>query len=245
MDMQIRMAGATNVGRKRKANQDSLFFDGNQGIGIVADGIGGRKGGEIASSLAVGGLHNAFVECDIIRHEEIHPFLISTIDHINSEIIKRGQVDAEYAGMGTTLNCLLFVGNQLHIAHVGDSRTYLYYQGNLWQLTIDHNVKTFLARGWMTPQNVIPGSSEGALVRALGLFSSVDVDFYTKTVNEGEIYLTASDGLFDMVNDSQMLKILKSNEHNFEQLPQLLIQEANRQGGRDNITVLLSKILGQ
>ncbi len=242
--MRIRMAGATDVGRLRKANQDSLFFDGTQGLGIVADGVGGRKGGEVASSMAVSGIHNAFVDCDVIRHEEIHPFLISTIDKINNDIIKRGHRDTDISGMGTTLNCLLFVGDQLHLAHVGDSRTYLYFNKQLWQLTIDHNVKTFIERGWMSSQNVLPGSSDGALVRALGLFESVDVDFYQKTVKEGEIYLTSSDGLFDMVRDRDIVKIISENENNFEELPNILINEANKQGGKDNITVLLSKILG-
>jgi protein phosphatase len=238
------MAGATDVGRRRKANQDSLFYDAGQGIGIVADGIGGRSGGEVASSMAVNGLRKAFLDVDMIRHEEIHPFLTSTIDKINQGIIDKGAQDSSLYGMGTTLNCLMFVGDKLHLAHIGDSRTYLYSQRHLWQLTLDHNVRTFLARGWLSSNSVVPGSGESALVRALGLFERCDVDIYEKTVNKDEIYVTSSDGLFDMIKDSDIAKIISQNIDDFENLPRKLIEEANRKGGRDNITVLLSKMIG-
>ena len=141
--MRIRMVGATDVGRRRKANQDSLFYDAAQGIGIVADGIGGRSGGEVASSMAVNGLRKAFLDVDMIRHEEIHPFLTSSIDRINQSLLDKGAQDSSLYGMGTTLNCLMFVGDKLHLAHIGDSRTYLYSKRHLFQLTLDHNVKTF------------------------------------------------------------------------------------------------------
>ena len=89
----VRMVGATDIGRRRKTNQDSIFFDEPAGLGIVADGIGGRKGGEIASSIAVNGLRKAFMNSDRIRHEEIKPFLITAIDQINREIIDRGTIE--------------------------------------------------------------------------------------------------------------------------------------------------------
>jgi protein phosphatase len=236
------MAGATDVGRRRKANQDSMFYDAAQGIGIVADGIGGRSGGEVASSMAVNGLRKAFLDVDMIRHEEIHPFLTSTIDKINQGIIEKGAQDSSLYGMGTTLNCLMFVGDKLHLAHIGDSRTYLFAQKHLFQLTLDHNVRTFLDRGWLSPNNVVPGSGESALVRALGLFERCDVDIYTRTVQKGDIYVTSSDGLFDMVKDSEIARIIAQNGEDFEGLPKKLIEEANRKGGRDNITVLVSKM---
>ncbi|MEZ4743275.1 MAG: protein phosphatase 2C domain-containing protein [Bdellovibrionota bacterium] len=242
--MRIRMAGATDVGRRRKANQDSLFYDAAQGIGIVADGIGGRSGGEVASSMVVNGLRKAFLEVDRIRHEEIHPFLTTNVDRINQQLLDRGAQDPMLSGMGTTLNCVMFVGNKLVLAHIGDSRTYLYSQGHLFQLTLDHNVKTFLERGWLGSDSVIPGSGESALVRALGLFEHCEVDIYEKTVKGGEIYLTSSDGLFDMVRDADIARIISNNLDDFNNLPTKLIAEANRNGGRDNITVLLSKMDG-
>lgn len=238
------MVGGTDVGRRRKANQDSLFYDAAQGIGIVADGIGGRSGGEVASSMAVNGLRKSFLEADMIRHEEIHPFLTTTIDKINQSIIDKGAQDSSLFGMGTTLNCLMFVGDRLHLAHIGDSRTYLYSQKHFWQLTLDHNVGTFVDRGWLAQNSVLPGSGESALVRALGLFEHCDVDIYEKTVKKGEIYVTSSDGLFDMVKDTEIARIISQNLDDFENLPRKLIDEANRRGGRDNITVLLSRMIG-
>jgi protein phosphatase len=244
VDVRIQMAGGTDVGRRRKANQDSLYYDAAQGIGIVADGIGGRSGGEVASSMAVDGLRKVFLEVDMIRHEEIHPFLTSAIDKINQGIIDKGAQDSSLYGMGTTLNCLMFVGDKLHLAHIGDSRTYMYSQRHLWQLTLDHNVRTFLERGWLAASSVVPGSGESALVRALGLFDRCDVDIYEKTVNKDEIYVTSSDGLFDMIKDVDIARIISQNLDDFEGLPAKLIEEANRKGGRDNITVLLSKMIG-
>lgn len=151
------MIGATDVGRRRKSNQDSLYYDEPAGFGIVADGIGGRSGGEIASSMAVNGLRKAFLNSERIRHEEITPFLVNAVDRMNLEIVERGRRETEIQGMGTTLNCLMFVGDKLHIAHVGDSRTYLYYKKHLYQLTLDHSVGNFLERGWLPKSAVAPG----------------------------------------------------------------------------------------
>ena len=131
--MKILMAGATHKGRSRRTNQDSIFYDQLMGVGIVADGIGGRSGGEIASSMAVSQLKQIIQSTKIIRHEEIKPFLINAIDKANLAIIARGEHEPEISGMGTTLNCLLFTNENIYIAHIGDSRTYLYYEGNLYK----------------------------------------------------------------------------------------------------------------
>ncbi len=242
--MQVRMIGATDVGRRRKSNQDSLYYDELSNFGIVADGIGGRKGGEIASSIAVNGLRKAFMNSDRIRHEEVGPFLTSAVDKMNSEILERGRKEQEILGMGTTLNCLMFVGEKLHIAHVGDSRTYLYYKKHLFQLTLDHSVGNFLERGWLPKSAVQPGAKEGALVRALGLGERIDVDIYEIALKPGQLFLTCSDGLTGMVEDRRIAQIITENLDQFESLPKLLIDAANAAGGRDNITVLLSHVRG-
>lgn len=242
--MLVRMAGATDIGKRRKTNQDSIFFDEPAGLGIVADGIGGRKGGEIASSIAVNGLRKAFMNSDRIRHEEIRPFLVSAIDQINKEIIDRGAVEPEVAGMGTTINCCMFVGDKLHLAHIGDSRTYMYYEKHLFLLTLDHNVANFVERGWLPKANVQPGAKESALVRAIGLTNQCDIDLYEVKLRKGQIFLTCSDGLSGMVDEKVIARIITENINNFRELPQILIDEANKNGGRDNITVLLSQVKG-
>ena len=238
------MMGATDVGRRRKSNQDSLYYDEPAGFGIVADGIGGRSGGEIASSMAVNGLRKAFLNSDRIRHEEINPFLISSIDKMNGEILDRGRREAEINGMGTTLNCLMFVGDKLHLAHVGDSRTYMYYKKHIFQLTLDHSVGNFLERGWLPKSAVQPGAKEGALVRAMGLADRCDVDIYEVPLKPGQVFLTCSDGLSGMVEDRKIAQLITENLDQFERLPKVLIDAANAGGGKDNITVLVSAVRG-
>jgi protein phosphatase len=236
------MVGATDVGRRRKTNQDSLYYDEPAGFGIVADGIGGRSGGEIASSMVVNGLRKAFLTSDRIRHEEVAPFLVNAIDKQNLEILERGRREVEINGMGTTLNCLMFVGDRLHIAHVGDSRTYLFYKKHLWQLTFDHSVGNFLERGWIPKSAVQPGAKEGALVKAIGLADRCEVDLYELKIKPGELFITCSDGLSGMVDDHTIARLVADNLDNFEKLPKILIDAANEGGGKDNITVLCSLV---
>lgn len=235
------MAGASHIGRVRKSNQDSFFFDESLGFVVVCDGIGGRKGGDIASQLAVEGIKTEFLKADRLRYDEISPFLCSAIDGVNQKIIQRGQAE-EKPGMGTTINCLMFVGDRLHIGHVGDSRTYLYYQGHLWQLTLDHNLKMMLDRGWMNRHDLAPGAKEEALVRSLGLSERCDVDIYDIHVQPGQLFITCSDGLTGMLSDRMIAAIVEKNENQIDQLPQLLTAEANRRGGRDNITVVVTQV---
>lgn len=242
--MQVRMIGATDVGRRRKSNQDSLYYDEPAGFGIVADGIGGRSGGEIASSMAVNGLRKSFLNSERIRHEEITPFLISSVDKMNMEILERGRREQEIAGMGTTLNCLMFVGDKMHLAHVGDSRTYLYYKKHLFQLTLDHSVGNFLERGWLPKSAVQPGAKDGALVRAMGLADRCDVDIQEIQLKPGQLYLTCSDGLSGMIDDRKIAQLITENLDQFDRLPKILIDAANAAGGKDNITVLLSHVRG-
>lgn len=240
--MRIRMAGATDIGLKRKANQDSIFYDEPHGLGIVADGIGGRKGGEIASSIAVSSLRKLFIDSDLVRYGEINSFLASTIDRINLDIIARGKLEPEISGMGTTLNCLLFVGDKLHLAHVGDSRSYLFQDNNMFQLTLDHNVETFSERGWLKPGQISANAKPEALVRALGLAPAVEVDVYEVDLVPGQIFLTCSDGLTGMVSDRHISEIIKRYRNRLDDLPRKLIEAAIAGGGKDNITVLISEV---
>lgn len=238
------MVGGTDVGRRRKNNQDSLYFDEAQGFGIVADGIGGRNGGEIASAMAVNGLRKTFLATESIRYEEIPPFLITSVDKVNAEILDRGRKEPEITGMGTTLNCLMFTGGKLHIAHVGDSRTYMVYKKHIFQLTFDHSVGNFLAKGWLPKTAVQPGAKEGALVRALGLGDRCDVDIYEVETKPGQVFITCSDGLSGMIEDRAIAKIVTEGLDDFANLPQKLIDAANAGGGKDNITVICSLVRG-
>lgn len=237
------MYGRTDVGLLRKMNQDCHYFNADQGIAVVCDGIGGRKGGEVASSIAVKGMTKAFLNCDSLRQEEISPFLTSAVDKVNQQILNKGKIDASIEGMGTTLNCLLFVGDSLYIAHIGDSRTYLYYKGHFWQLTLDHNMEVYVERGWLPKESLLGSSKPGALVRALGLGGQVEVDIYEKVLRPGEIILTCSDGLTSMVSDRKICSLIRENENRLDVLPKILISEANKNGGRDNTTVVITEVV--
>lgn len=240
--MRVRMTGATDIGRRRKNNQDSIFYDEVQGLGIVADGIGGRKGGEVASSMVVNGLRKAFQAADNIKKEEISSFLVNQIDRANLSVVERGRREAEVHGMGTTLNCIVFNNGKIHIAHVGDSRTYLYYKKHVYQLTLDHSVGNFLERGWLPKSAVAPGAKEGALVRAIGLTDRCDVDLYEMKLKPGQLFITCSDGLSGMISDRQMAKLISEHIGDWHNLSKVLIDAANAAGGRDNITVVLSQV---
>ena len=240
--MRIKMYGTSNVGRVRKVNQDNFYCNAQQGIAIVADGIGGRKGGEVASALAVGGISYDYLRCDSLKQSEVPPFLLASIDRANQKIMEEGANDEATSGMGTTLNTLLFVGDRVYIAHIGDSRTYLYYKNNLWQITLDHNMEVYVERGWLPEESLLKASKPNALVRALGLSPKCEIDIYQKTLKPGEVLLTCSDGLTSMVSDRKILKLIRENEGSLDVLPQKLVDEANNAGGRDNITVIITEI---
>lgn len=242
------MAGGTDVGRRRKANQDSIFFDSKLKIGIVADGIGGRPGGDVASSILVGGLREFFVASGKIATNELGIFLSSKINELNRSIIEQGVASAEFEGMGTTLNTIVFSSGKMFLAHVGDSRTYLFTDECLFQITVDHNVQTFVDRGMMDTQAVQKGVKGSALMRAVGLTDYVEIDIYEKAVKPGELYLTASDGLFDMISDDAIYRTLLRHSKRPGAFPnddliKDLIGQANEAGGRDNITILASKVV--
>jgi serine/threonine protein phosphatase PrpC len=237
------MYGDTDIGRIRAKNQDSYFFNELQGLAIVADGIGGRPGGEVASQLAVEAVRNAFVQCDSLRAEEVSHFLVTAIDQANSEIIKRGQKKESISGMGTTINVLLFVGENLYIAHVGDSRTYLQTSDHIWQMTVDHNIEVYVEKGWFPPEVLKNNSKPGALVRALGLSARCEADVYEKQIKVGEVFLTCSDGLTGMVSNRKINDIIRQNRDRLEAAPKILIAEANRNGGKDNTTVVISEVV--
>ena len=177
--MRIVCYGLTDIGRSRKNNQDSIYVSSEDGLVVVADGIGGRKGGEIASQIAVKGLKKAYRESEKLQPDEVSPFLIKSIDKINQNIINHGQKHPEVEGLATTLNCLVFVKGRAYISHLGDSRTYLYYRDNMWQLTFDHNIENYVERGWLPDETLMNNPKSGALVRALGLAEAVSYTYLT------------------------------------------------------------------
>jgi protein phosphatase len=187
-------------------------------------------------------MKKSFIETERIRHEEINPFLYSSVEKINQSVINYGETHTEVKGLGTTLNFLMFVSDKLYIAHVGDSRTYMFYKNHMWQLTIDHNVETFTERGWINKASISADTKKEALVRSIGMTNNVEMDVYDLKVQPGTIFVTCSDGLYGMVRNSLIAKTIYKNIDNFRVLPNLLIAEALKGGGKDNVTVVVSKV---
>lgn len=241
--MKIVIYGQTDIGRVRKNNQDSIYTSSRKGLVIVADGIGGRKGGEIASKIAVNGIKSAFNKNESLSDKNVTEFLKETVSSVNQSIINYGSRHPEIAGLATTLNCVVFLAGKAYICHIGDSRTYLYYRSNLWQLSFDHNIENYVERGWLPDEALANQSKAGALVRALGLSEQCDMDIYEINLRPGEIFLTCSDGLSGMVSDSAILNIISANINDLSKIPNLLVKAANKNGGKDNITVAISGVI--
>lgn len=237
----VMMFGATNVGLVRATNQDSFLVQEDKAIGILADGIGGRKGGKTASSMAVDFLGEQVKTLDSVLN--ISSFLLSNIDKVNSTIFELGLGNEKLNGMGTTLELMVLRKNRIYIGHLGDSRTYLYYKKHFWLLTIDHNIRTFLARKLIKRENLQKNYNPGALIKALGLGPTCSADVFEKIVLPGEIYLSASDGLFDMVTDQRISAVIEENQDKVDDIPKILIDEAIKNGGKDNITVIACKVM--
>lgn len=233
------MYSATDVGRVRKINQDSHTHDEILGFGVVADGIGGKPGGDVASQIVVKTIRESIRKAHSITYSQIAHFMLRQVQKSHHAVLNYGQEHRQYEGMGTTMEFLFFVGETINIAHVGDSRTYVYYRDHLFQITIDHNIKTFVERGLIQAKNRVIQKNGSRLTKGIGILDNPDPDFYQKRLTRGELYLTATDGLFDMVEDGQIKHIISSNLSNIEGIPDQLINQANKNGGRDNTTVLI------
>ncbi len=237
--MHVRMTAASDIGLVRKKNEDAVFYDEKLGLGIVCDGIGGREGGEVASNLACETMKNEIVQWHY-KTEEPTAFLRMAIKKTNKALLAKAKEQPDLEGMGTTIECLLFHKGSLYIAHVGDSRTYLYFQKHFWQLTIDHNVQTLVAYGDL-PTEMLKLSRASALVKALGISEDLEPDIYSIKTQPGELFITATDGLFNMVSDKKIANFVEKNINSGTNIVKTLIDQACQSGGIDNISVLVSQ----
>lgn len=239
----VRMFGETSVGVVRKSNQDSIFYDERAQAGVVADGIGGRKGGDVASGIVIQEFAR-FIQGRKARMTaaQVPDLYASLLEDINTKIFSFGERYREMGGLGTTATMIQFVGQQVFIPHCGDSRAYLFVRDHLFQLTIDHNVANSIHHGWIDPSAVPHNTKKSVLTRGVGLARTIDIDVYRLPVAERQMFLLCSDGLSDMVDDRKILKILRNHKHVAHHLPSLLIKEACARGGRDNITVLICEV---
>ena len=241
-------AALSDAGRVRANNEDALDWDADAGLFVVADGMGGCNGGEIASSLAVRVLLAEFrqmpltlprIDSSVAALSPSAMRLCSAILKANRAVYEASLQDAQLAGMGTTLVATLFQGQRAIIASIGDSRVYRWRSGQLEQLTVDHTVlQEQIDYGLITPAQARYMGSRGLITRALGVESGVEVDVQEQPLLPGDVYLLCSDGLFDMVDDLAMSALLDQSGEETQLAVRRLVEAANNNGGYDNISVI-------
>lgn len=228
--MKIRVGAATDVGRVRERNEDSLLTA--PPLYAVADGMGGHRGGNVASSIAVGTLAG-------IAEAGRWPELAGQFRSANKSILDRSRDDRSLAGMGTTLTAAFMDGEAFHIAHVGDTRAYLLRDGDFRLLTEDHTlVHQMEKQGRITKEEAETHPQRSILIRALGVDEPLEVDEFILQVQEGDRLLMCSDGLYGMVGDGAIEEVLETVRAP-QEVAETLIEMANRAGGMDNITVVV------
>lgn len=233
----IEHAAASDVGRMRRANEDSYFV--RSPLFVVADGMGGAQAGEVASRIAA----EAFAEG---LDESLAPErrLAAIVHDANRRIHDRSITDPSLHGMGTTLTAALLGDDHLTIAHVGDSRVYRLRDGELTRLTADHSlVGEMVRRGAISEAEAEQHPQRSILTRALGPESEVEVDTVSYGVRDGDVYLLCSDGLTTMLDDAEIAEIAGSGA-TMKEIAERLIARANEAGGVDNITVVVFRVGG-
>jgi PPM family protein phosphatase len=231
----VEKASLTDVGRQRQGNEDSYLEQAP--LFAVADGMGGARAGEVASKVAVEKLGSSN---DFSGSPEQH--LAEVTKEANREIYRMAQDDSALAGMGTTLTAALVTGREVAIGHVGDSRVYRFRDGELERLTQDHSlVEEFVRQGKLTPEEAENHPQRSIITRALGPEPEVEVETYTFAARDGDVYLLCSDGLTGMVPEQRIAEIL-GEAKSLDEAAHRLVKEANENGGKDNITVLLFRL---
>lgn len=235
--------GLTDIGQVRKKNQDYYYISEDGSINILADGMGGYAGGEVASKLATltakEYIEEHFDKNKEYEKQEILDIIKNAMEYANSEVHKKAQEDKELELMGTTLEICLIYKDKMFIGHVGDSRVYRLRQGIIRKLTKDDSyVQKLVEDGTITKEEAKNHPKKNMLVKALGCETDLEVNVFYKKFLEDDIVLICSDGLTNMVSEEQIYNII-SNDIN--QAAKYLVDEANKNGGLDNITLIIIK----
>jgi protein phosphatase len=238
--MILRAAARSDIGRRRKANEDCYTLEADLGIYLVADGMGGHTAGQVASQLAAEGAVAA-LRTLASASASLAEKLRFAVAAANREIFEAARAKPELAGMGTTLVALLAGGERIALAHVGDSRAYLIRAGRIRQLTDDHSLVAELVRRREITESAARGHPHRhVLTRALGVRSAVEPDLAELTPVEGDVFALCSDGLTGLVKDEEIAEVVADNE-DLDAACAALVELANERGGEDNITVLLAR----
>ena len=236
----------TDPGLARENNEDSVTVDEPTRLGILADGMGGYNAGEVASGMAT-----TFIKSELGRWlaqagrhanaREVRRAMEICVDNANRSIFNAANSNPQYSGMGTTLVVGVFQDGRLMLGHIGDSRCYRLRATQLEQITKDHSLlQEQMDAGLITPEQAATSTNKNLVTRALGVEDAVLLEVNEHKVEPGDLFLMCSDGLSDMLDDDAIAQIL-STEGSLDQKTVQLIDAANANGGRDNISVLLAQ----
>lgn len=234
----MKFFGNTDVGSRRSNNEDSFFAEKieSRGLFIVADGMGGHKGGEVASSMAIDTIYNEMLICDAKNMNKITS-LRSAVKSASKRIYRHAQRNDDLFGMGTTVDVCIVDGLMAYIAHVGDSRVYLLRDNKLHQITTDHSlVEEMVQNNQITPEEALVHPMRNIITRALGE-ENILVDTIELELTDSDKLLLCSDGLSGMVSDEDICGIML--EGTPQTIVENLIKKANNNGGDDNITAVV------
>jgi protein phosphatase len=249
----VEIAGVTDVGRLRRRNEDAIDWDTRLGVAMVADGMGGSQGGDIAATTALRSIKDDLRRAlaDSERHgerarsREVRASLVvELVRRANQGVRKSAARDRQLDGMGTTLVMALLGPDFLTAAHVGDSRLYRLRDSRLERLTEDHSmVQEMVGRGQMNARQAATSRHRNVITRALGIAQDVSVDVAHHAIRPGDIFMLCTDGLTNMVPEAELGAALVAHAHSLEVAARNAVNIANARGGRDNVSVLLMRIL--
>lgn len=240
----------SDAGRVRTHNEDAVYANPHLGLAILADGMGGYNAGEVASrmvtTLLSSGVEDAFSKRKPQRQggrREAHDVLEAQIASANTAVYQAAQSQAQYAGMGTTLVMALFYDDSMTVAHIGDSRLYRLRGDEFQQITHDHSLlQEQIDSGMLRQEEARHAKNRNLVTRALGVDATVEPEIRDYDTLAGDIYLLCSDGLNDMVEDSAISTAIELYSASLDLAATKLVQMANDNGGRDNVSVILVRI---
>ncbi len=253
--IRIVCAGKTDVGRKRQLNEDSFYHSEKDGFCVLADGMGGRDFGEVASSLCVSSFNTYFKKNfpetfrgrrrggDGLLEDLLRMLFDGWVREVNNQVYGLGMVDARYREMGTTLAFLYHQEDFVALVHVGDSRIYRWRGGEVRQVTEDHSfINSQLKAKLITPEEAALSSHKNIITRAIGTRQAVKPEVRFQDARPGDVFLLCSDGLSDLVSSDDMARAISRNGTNLQRAVEELVDLANERGGKDNITVVLARV---
>lgn len=261
-ELRLECVGMTDVGTARDHNEDDFYLSrDDEALCIVADGMGGHRSGEVASAMAIKTMVEYYRETmpeeglngrelGMGRTDEGDEIdlnkrrLVQAIQEANTAVFEAASNNEVYRGMGTTIVSGYFTHRGVYLAHIGDSRAYRYRDGELNQRTNDHSLANeYVEMGILSESDVEFFPYKNVITRACGLSEEVEVAAHFEEVQEGDLYLFCSDGLTDMVSTERITEMIEEHD-DLEALCRDFVDEANENGGEDNITVVLAKVHG-